>query len=172
MIQNGWLDLRQGEEEAELFAHLHALSQTMTTEAKVTGRRFDLEKFDALVDNLALVRPARRFGEFRFLFYGSAFSDASPGGDLNGVPFHDLLGSPYYRGSLAGFWHVHRVGLAHVTRDHPIIGGRKRYFTRLLIPIFAGNTTSLVLCAARLHDEPTIQPQPVIDDEIPLAATA
>lgn len=172
MIQNGWLDIRRDDEELALFSHLKALSQTMTTEAEICGRRFDPERFDSLVDNLAIVRPARRFGDFRFSFYGSAFSETSPGGDLNGIGFHDLLGSPYYRACLSGFWHVHRVGLAHVTRDHPVVGGQKRFFTRLLIPIFAGNETSLILCAAWLHDEPTVKTRPPIDDEFDFAASA
>lgn len=159
-------------EEAVLFSHLRALSESMTTEGKAVGLRFRPERFEALVDNFALVRPAGRYGDFRFMFYGSAFSESSPGGDLNGVGFHDLLGSPYYRACLSGFAHVHRLGLAHVTRDHPINGGSKRFFTRLLIPIFAANRTALILCAARLHDEPTGRTEYPAGDDLPLAASA
>ena len=172
MIQTGWLDIRRDDEEAALFSSLRALSETMTTEGQVCKRRLDPERFDMLVDNLALIRPAKRFGDFRFTFYGSAFSEASPGGDLNGVAFRDLLGSPYYRACLSGFWHTHRLGLAHVSRDHPIVGGRRRYFTRLLIPVFAGNSTALILCTARLHDEPTLQTRAAINAAFPLAASA
>lgn len=172
MIQTGWLDIRREDEEVALFASLRALSETMTTEGSICKRRFDPERFEGLVDNLALVRPAQRFGDFRFTFYGSAFSEASPGGDLNGVAFRDLLGSPYYRACLSGFWHAHRLGLAHVSRDHPMIGGRRGFFTRLLIPVFAGNRTALILCTASLHDEPTIRTRAAIDDAFQLAASA
>jgi hypothetical protein len=171
-MENGSLDSRREDEEVALFASLRALSETMTTEGKICKRRFDPERFESLVDNLALIRPAPRFGDFRFTFYGSAFSEVSPGGDLNGVAFGELLGSPYYRTCLSGFWHVHRVGLAHVSRDHPIVGGRKRFFTRLLIPVFAGNRTALILCTAMLHDKPTRQTKPGLDEPLPFAASA
>ena len=172
MTQNRSLDIRREDEEVALFSSLRALSESMTTEGKVSRRRFDPERFDLLVDSLALVRPADRFGDFRFTFYGASFAEASPGGDLNGVAFSDLLGSPYYRTCLSGFWHVHQVGLAHVSRDHPIIGGRKRFFTRLLIPVFAGNRTSLILCTALLHDAPTRPTRSPLDEAFPLAASA
>lgn len=160
------------DEEAALFSHLRALSRSMTTEGRAVGDRFEAARFEALVDNFALVRPADRFGDFRYIFYGSALSETCPGGDLNGVAFHDLFGVPYYRAALAGFLHVHRVGLAHVTRDQPMAGGRRRFFTRLLIPIFAANRTSLILCAKRLHDEPTRTVGCGRDDELRIAASA
>ncbi|MGA0597019.1 hypothetical protein [Enterovirga sp. CN4-39] len=165
MVRREWLDLSREDEETRLFDTLRTLSESLTTEGRIIGRDLDLDDFDTLADNLAVIRPAKRFGDFRFEFYGSAFSEASPAGDLNGVAFGDLLDSPYYRANLAGVRHVHRLGLAHVTRDHPIIGGGFRFFTRLLVPIFAGNETALILCAARLHDEETIVHPPAPEPE-------
>jgi hypothetical protein len=167
-----WLDPRQENEERALFRRLRAMSESLTTEGRATGCRLDPDDFDQLADNLVVVRAAPRPGDFRFEFYGSSFSEASPGGDLTGMAFGDLLGSEYYRAVLSGFWHVHRVGLAHVTRDHPVVGGRNRFFTRMLIPIFAGNTTDLILCAARLHDQPSIVTLGDASIEPALAASA
>ena len=172
MAATEWLDPLHPKEELQLFERLRMLGAGLTTEGRVTGTRLGLRDFEALSDNLAIVRPAQRYGEFRFEFYGSAFSEASPGGDLVGAAFGDLLDSEYYRSCLSGFWHVHRLGLAHVTRDHPIVGGRSRFFTRLIIPIFAGNRTALLLCAARLHDQPTIVMPPDDQHETLLAASA
>jgi hypothetical protein len=167
-----WFDPHRPAEELRLFDGLKLLSTGLTTEGRVTGTRLGMREFEVLADNLAIVRPARRFGEFRFEFYGSAFSEASPGGDLTGLSFSDLVGSAYYRSCLSGFWHVHRAGLAHITRDHPIVGGRSRYFTRLIIPVFAGNRTALLLCAAHLHDRPTMALPAEDEREAPLAASA
>jgi len=172
VAETEWLDPLRPEEEVQLFESLRTLGAGLTTEGRVAGTQLGLDDFETLSDNLAIVRPAPRFGEFRFEFYGSAFSEASPAGDLAGLTFGDLLGSPYYRTCLSGFWHVHRIGLAHVTRDHPVVGGRTRYFTRLIMPIFAGNRTALLLCAARLHDEPTIMLPPQDEEATLLAASA
>ena len=172
MGEIGWLDPRHEDEEAALFTRLRCLSEGLTTEGRASGRRLELDDFEMLADNLAVVRPAARLGEFRFEFYGSAFTDNSPAGDLTGMSFHDLMDAPYYRACLSGFWHVHRLGLAHVTRDHPVVGGRKKFFTRLLIPIFAGNRTALILCAARLHDEPTVSVPEIAQFESPFAESA
>ncbi len=172
VAETEWLDPICPNEELRLFERLRTLGAGLTTEGRVAGTRLGMKDFEALSDNLAIVRPAQRFGEFRFEFYGSAFSEASPGGDLAGMAFGDLLGSPYYRACLSGFWHVHRLGLAHVTRDHPIVGGRSRFFTRLIIPIFAENRTALLLCAARLHDQPTMVLPLPDEHETLLAASA
>ncbi|NNM73966.1 hypothetical protein [Enterovirga aerilata] len=172
MADKEWLEPYRMDDEVTLFASLRALAESLTTEGRITGRNFTPEDFEAIADNLAIVQPARRFGDFRFAFYGSAFSDSSPAGDLNGVAFGDLLDSAYYRSCLAGFAHVHRLGLPHVTRDHPIVGGRSKYFTRLLIPVFAGNEPSLILCVAALHDEPTLRAAPPDHIELHLAASA
>ena len=171
MAETEWLDPLRPNEEVRLFERLRTLAAGLTTEGRVAGTRLGMRHFEALSDNLVIVRPAQRFGEFRFEFYGSAFSEASPGGDLTGMAFGDLLDSPYYRACLSGFWHVHRVGLAHVTRDHPIVGGRSRFFTRLILPIFAGNRTALLLCTARLHNRPTLV-RPQDEQETILAASA
>lgn len=117
-----------------------------------------METFDQLSDHLAIVRPAQRFGAFRFEFFGSVLAEIGPYGDLSKVAFHDLLDSAYFRAILAGFRHVRMTGLPHVTRNHPIVGGGAAYFTRLLVPVFARNGLALILCASVPHDAPQAMP--------------
>ena len=141
--------------EAALFSALRLVSRTMAVEWCGDEISLDVDDFDNLTDHLAIVTPVPRFGAYRFEFYGAAFAESSPRGDLTGVSFGDLLDCSYYRGCLSGFSHVGHVGQPHVTRDHPVVGGVNRYFTRLLIPLFSGRSTVRILCAAMLHDSPT-----------------
>lgn len=115
--------------------------------------QLDLDAFETLSDHLVIVRTAPRFGNFRIEFYGSLLTEIGGRGELNHAEFGDLLDDPFYRSALAGYHHTFRMGLPTVTRDHRLqtLPG---YFTRLMIPIFAGNRLELLVGAVVPHDHP------------------
>lgn len=117
--------------------------------------KLDLDAFESLSDHLVIVRTAPRFGEFRIEFYGSLLTEIGGRGELSQAEFGDLLDDPFYRSALAGYRHTFRMGVATVTRDHRL-QCQPGYFTRLTIPIFAGNRTELLVGAVVPHDRPLV----------------
>lgn len=141
-----------------MFGALRQLGERIVARHSGGRRRLDMRGFEDLSDFLTIVRPASRYGAFRFEFVGATIIELAGIGEMNKVEFLDLLDRPFFRSCLEAYRHVHRTGLPHVTRDHPRETGG--YFTRLVIPIFAGNRPSLLLGAVHPHDEPAGPPGP------------
>jgi hypothetical protein len=147
--------LYAAQDEQVLFSSLRALSQCLADSKPLRdGGGIDPDDLDFLTDHLFIVRPHEMFGRFRFEFCGPAWSRMSRSGDISQIPFVDLFGDFRAHDDLAGYAHVVRMKMAHLSRNRRFVGGRSAYYTRLLIPQIRRDRVVSIIGTTVFHDVP------------------